>query len=232
MEEVAKANIIEKAVGKELPIILTVFSFLEPSEKQVDFIIQKILEKYNKVSLKEAIYSCLKEMIINAVKANMKRVIFSDLGINANDEKDYERGMKKFKEELRENKLEEYAVKIKKSGYYVKIDFDYNFERMIVQVINNSIISKQEDARLREKFKNSMRYEDLAQFYMENVDETEGQGLGVTMLTIILKGESIDPHCFTIRSDDKETTATLEVPFSDTYKTLRQQKIEKGIIKT
>lgn len=71
-----------------------------------------------------------------------------------------------------------------------------------------------------------MRYDDIAQFYMEGGDSSEGAGMGIVLVTMMLKAQEIDPHLFTIRSDYREKTlARVEFPLSPDYQPNRQRLI-------
>jgi len=58
----------------------------------------KILARIDKTYLYDTLESVLRELIQNAVKANMKRVWFANQGLDISDESDYRKGMLKFRE--------------------------------------------------------------------------------------------------------------------------------------
>ena len=79
-----------------------------------------------------------------------------------------------------------------------------------------------------------MEFEDLVQFYMQQGDNTEGAGMGITLITILLRQAGVDPHCFTIYSNEyNETVSRLELPLDPNYIPKRQkngQLLEAGKI--
>jgi hypothetical protein len=68
-----------------------------------------------------------------------------------------------------------------------------------------------------------MGYNDIAEFYMDNMDNTEGAGLGIALIIILLKNDSIDPNLFRIITKADKTVARIEIPFTPDYVTLRER---------
>ena len=215
---------INKAIEKEIPIKIRLYALLDSTEANLNYVIEKILQKYQREDLIGPVYTSVKELALNGCKANVKRVLFKELGLNMDDDEEYEKGMEVFKKNLSEEWIFEYAKKAKEEGLHVDVYFDYNPYRLIVEVENNRPIGPKEDRRIREKFKKAMQYDDIAQFFLEAGDQTEGAGMGITLVTMLLKAQGMDPHLFTIRSDFKsKTVAKVEFPLHPEYKTSRER---------
>lgn len=207
------------ASGKR--IVFVTYSLTDNIERQLDFLIAVVLKKYARESLQATLYSCLKEIVINATKANAKRVFFDECGLRLNDPVDYEIGMKKVKALLSENWIKEYGHKARERDMHVSIAMRHSEDGLRIEVTNESDILPADEERIRQKLAEGMTYEDLVSFYMKNADNTEGEGLGLVMNLILLKGENINPALFRIGMVDGKAMARLEIPFTDNFVSVR-----------
>jgi hypothetical protein len=193
-------------------------------ENALDKIITTILEKYDRLDLKSLVYTCTKELAINGTKANLKRIFFEEQELDINDRDDYERGMELYKKIMREDLTIHYGKKAKQNGLFVKITFIHSDDSLEIEVTNNTPITQQEESRLRMKLAATMKYDDLMAYYLDNADDTEGSGMGIALIIILLKGENIDPNLFRIKTDAATTTAKIEIPMDGSPTRRRNKK--------
>ncbi len=230
----SERNIIKKAIENGKVITLVTYTLRETGEARLKAIIETMLANYDRMDLMEVLYTSAKEMVINATKANLKRILFKESNFDVADTSQYEKGMTVFKEELNEQNLIEYETKFKKENFPVDITFVHDKNRILLKVKNRFTMYQQEEERVRIKAAKAMEYEDLIQFYMEQGDSTEGAGMGITLITILLRQAGIDPHCFSIFSNQyDETVARVEIPLDANYMPKRvrnQQLIDEGKI--
>jgi hypothetical protein len=192
-------------------------------ERYVHLIISEILAKFGQDRYLDMTYTILKELSINAIKANQKRIFFEELNLDITDEESYKEGIVKFKSSFSDTMAEEYGQKCQDKGIYCQLNFNYTKDGMYVEVINNTPVIKLEELRMREKMKKAMGYNDIAEFYMDNMDNTEGAGLGIALIMILMKNENIDPALFRIITKPDKTIARIEIPFTSDYVTLRDR---------
>ncbi|TGK17481.1 histidine kinase [Leptospira fluminis] len=196
-------------------------------EKYVLRILTEVLEKVGQSRYIEMLYTITKEMAINGVKANQKRIFFEDLGLDIRNPNHYNQALSQFKENFSEKMADEYGKRCLARGVFVKINVVYGEDGLVVEVINNTPVIDAEEARMREKMKKAMGYNDIAEFYMDNMDNTEGAGLGIALIMILLKSENIDPNLFRIQTQAAETVARVEIPFNDKYISIRSKEINQ-----
>lgn len=213
-----------EAIRKGNPVEM-VFPVLNVSiTESIHFVVNHILEKYNRLDLVECVYSSLKELIINGIKANVKHAFFEEHNIDTEDVASLEKGLVEFKKLLQEKSLEEFEKTALKKKLFVRLHLMHSPERIFAIVENNTTISSVEEKRIREKFKSALGYESIADYYMDNLDDTEGQGIGITMIVLMLKGSNIDPHAFTYDLSKEGTTrAKIEIPIIQPPVILREK---------
>lgn len=183
----------------------------------------EILSDFQQEKFLPVLYTILKELIINACKANQKRVFFEENGYDIHDPESYRLGIKEYKKILNEEMVEYYGQKARLLNLYCQISFCYSKNGFTLKIQNNTPIAYQEERAIRDKLAKAMNYDDIAMFYMDNADNTEGAGLGLALIIIMLKGENIDPGYFRIITGKDITTARLEIPFNEDFKSVRDR---------
>jgi hypothetical protein len=205
--------------GQRLTMIT--YSLTDRGERQIDFIIAAILKRYGRQSLQSALYSCMKEVIINATRANAKRVFFEEQGYDIENSEQYRLGTAALKEQISEEWIRTYGQKARARQMDVRITFEHGSEGLRFEVLNSQNIIPADEIRLRQKLDEGMAYDDLVSFYMAQGDQTEGEGIGLVMNLLLLKGENINPALFRIGNVDGRTMARIEIPFNQTFESQR-----------
>lgn len=216
---------IERAIAEERTISLVTWILTDYGEFLLHRIAAGILQRYGRSDLLEIVYPAVKELVINATKANMKRVFFARHGIDPMNPAEYDRGMKLFKDNLTETMIMHHLKDFKDRNFKVTITFYYTDKVMNIKVKNNFPLLPREEERIREKFARAQSFTSLFDFYMTHGDETEGAGLGLTMVGILLDQSGIDRHAFTVfqKPGYSETAARLEIPLHPEYIPRRRQ---------
>jgi len=201
------------------------FVLSESGEAKLKHIIFSIIHKLDREDLMELIYTSAKELILNSIKAAIKRITLMEMGINPDDPNEYDHAMAKFKENLTDKKFPYFKEKMKAQGYYVSVIFSYNKNRIIMKIINHFPLLSREELRIREKFVNAKKYENLFEFYMDHGDNTEGAGMGITLVEIMMAQSGFDRRLFTIytKHNPSSTIAKVEIPIGEGYKPSRIQ---------
>lgn len=209
---------IQRSLDKNDIITFRTHYLSDYGEMVLRIIASSILERFGKSELMDIVYSSAKELVINATKANLKRVVFAELELDILNPADYEKGMKIFKERLTEDSVRQYEEAFKRLDFPVVATFYYWPNVLNIKVKNSFTLLPEEEKKIRTKFAKAQSFSNLLDFYMEYGDNTEGAGLGLTMVGILLDESGIDKHAFTLYSNQyNETAARLEIPLSSDY---------------
>ncbi len=210
------------AIQKGQPISLKTTTLPYSIETLLDDILDKILTKYQKSNLHNAMSLCLKEITGNAKKANLKRAFFRKHGLDINNAEDYESGMEQFKADVSDN-IDLYNKLLEEMKFYIQITYQYSSEGVVITVSNNVPVNKAELKRIRDRYDKAIEYSDAEQAFYDAVDQTEGAGLGIIMTILMLKKVGINPKNFIINSREGLTVARLAVHF----KKIDEQKMSE-----
>lgn len=213
---------LKNIINEEKAFNIKYFIIDDDVERKIESAISMIFDKYGKPDWSGVVYTCIKELMVNGTKANLKRVLFENNNFNIDDEMQYVKGMIDFRNALNEASYRSFLKELKERDFWVNVRFEYNKDGVRILVVNNAHITAIEDKRLREKLKKAMAYEDIAQFYMDQGDELEGAGMGIALIVMLLKGMEIDPALFRIgNTPENSTFARLEVPLTPEYVSYR-----------
>lgn len=212
---------IQLAVNNGRIIRLVSYAMSRDVEKKMHSVISGILSKYAREDLQGLVYTCLKELAINGTKANLKRIYFEEHGYDLQDEAEYEAGVREYRKIFSEADALIYGKKAFEKGLFVRISFIHDETGLRFEVMNNTAMTVQEERRLRDKLSKIMKYDNMIEFYSENADSTEGAGMGLALITTMLRSQNIDPNSFRILQRDGMTVARLEIPFSQEYVPVR-----------
>jgi hypothetical protein len=209
---------LQEAIEQNKKIKILAYSVSDSVEYRVKEVLNLIFQKYKKASLIPPVYTCIKELLINAVKANFKNIYFEGYSSKNKSENiiEYDLALKLFKLELsRENAkyLEKLARKFEMKAevlLYMKDD------TLHVVVVNPVEMTAREKNNVQHKLECARKYEDIAEYFLENVDDSdnvdEGAGLGIIMISMMLRNMGVAEDDFAIKSENNKTTASIKIP--------------------
>jgi hypothetical protein len=217
-------SLLDDAITRSRIITLVTYYLSDYGETVMNAITSRLLTRFERPDLNDVVYTCLKELVMNAGKANLKRIVFAESGLDPMSPEDYDRGMVAFKQNLPERRIKSYRSKFRKYNLPVTVTFYYEpFRVLKIKIKNVCTLWPTEEERIREKFRYACDYQDLMQFYLAHGDETEGAGMGMALVGILLDQLGIDRHLFSIYSSERynETIARLEIPLCPEYESRR-----------
>jgi putative nucleotidyltransferase with HDIG domain len=206
---------IKKAIQSGLPLTITTYTLPKEIEVYIEQVIDAFLRQVDQIKLKDYIVYCVQELVVNAKKANTKRVYFAERGLDINDKEQYEMGMQKFKEETLGN-IAHYLQLQKEKGLHIKIVLQVKRNTIHIEIRNNVKATKIEQLRIHDKMARSRQYDNLEDALSHILDDSEGAGLGLVILVLMLKKIGLDDDAFTITTTDKYTISSITIPLEQT----------------
>jgi len=214
--QLAKTSELSGQVLKGEPVKLTFHYNSKEINRFLNSLLTKILSRSDMLYLQGAVENVLREMIVNAVKANSKRVFFKKINLNITDPSHYEEGMSSFKSFMEES-IGELPVELKRSGFKVELflKMDNTGYRIIVR--NNAALLPFEQERIKARVDKAKEYTDFSDIYMDTADDLEGEGLGIPLTIFFLKNSGIGETSFSIVSDGSITQSAFTIPFKTSH---------------
>jgi hypothetical protein len=202
---------IKKAVQSGIPLTITTYTLPHEIEMYIEKAVTVFLKQIDKEDLKDYVIYCVQELAVNAKKANTKRIYFMEQGLDLTNPHDYREGMASFKAETLTD-IGHYLQRQKEKGLYVKLILQIKNNTINIEVRNNVTITKIELNRIREKLAWSRRYENLEDALGQVLDDSEGAGLGLVIMVLILKKIGLAEDSFGIATNGRETIAHIRIP--------------------
>ena len=214
---------LEEAVKNKKRIRIIAYSVSDYVEKRIKDVLNLIFRKHEKPDMIPVVYTCLKELLVNAVKANFKNIYFEGYKPlnDANDELAYDLSLKLFKLELtRENAshLEEFA---RRADIKAEVCIQENDDSIHIMVTNPVEMTDQEKMNVARKLECASRYNDITEYFMElegkdeENEHDEGAGLGIILISMMMRNMGASQEDFTITSSGNRTTAYLKIPLAN-----------------
>ena len=200
---------IRKAVETRQPVDFYCYTLTLEQKKRFQSILNIFLDACNESFLFNCLSYCLFELLDNASKANAKRIFFQEQNLNINDAADYQNGMKNFKSNLSDNK-EHYKEELASGRLQVHLQLSAD-DVISVSVTNNTKITNAEYKRIQDKIEKTKQYNDVSDAFAD-IDQTDGSGLGIITIMIMLKKLGLDTNCLKFSTSEDETIASIIIP--------------------
>ncbi len=207
-------TLLEKArsaAHDQKPFTVKSYKLPTQTEQQLVEVLGVFLEELNQGRLKDSLGYCLRELAVNGKKANTKRVYFEEKGLKLVNPADYQSGMKSFKQETL-GKIDYWLQKQEEAGLYVRVTFHIQGRDLYVRVGNNTTITRKEQIRIYDRIARSRAFKSLEEAMTSVMDDSEGAGLGIVILVLMLKKIGLDEDAFDIDIENEETVARLVIP--------------------
>ena len=200
---------IKDAVRERRPVNFYCYTLTLEQKQRFQDILNVFLKECDESYLFNCLSYCLFELLDNASKANAKRIYFKEQKLNINDAGDYASGMKNFKSNLSDN-TQHYKDELEAGMLQVHLQLSAN-DVITLSVSNNTKITDAEKKRIEDKISKTQNYENVADAFAD-IDQTEGSGLGIITIVIMLRRLGLSMDCLKFSTTDEETIAEIVIP--------------------
>lgn len=198
------------------------YSISDEVEMQLRQILFEILQKYNCTELMAPIYTSIKELVINAIKANFKNIYFEDYSPKnrSHDIIKYEKALELFKLEISRENSNYFEKLARKDDIKAVIELWTDDKMLHVKVANPVTMTDRELNNVNKKLIDAESCKDLADYCIKNLDDPyrEGAGLGLILIMMMLKSLQAPKESLVITSEPRSTTAYLKIPLVNEHR--------------
>lgn len=205
---------IKMAIQAGIPLSITTYTLPHKMEMYMDEVLTAFLNELNQNQMVEYLTYCLEELMNNAKKANTKRVYFEDKKLDITNQHDYEIGMQDFKANTMNN-LKYYLSQQKAEGLYIKLILQTKNNKIKIEVRNNVELTYFEYKRIHDKLSRAQQYTSIDQVISQVLDETEGAGLGLIIMILMLEKIGLTEENYQVLCQNGETITRLILPLNE-----------------
>lgn len=221
---------VKMAIRSGIPLSITTYTLPHEMEAYMDSVLATFLEELNQKHMIEYLTYCLNELVTNSKKANTKRIYFKEKNLDIFNSADYEKGIKDFKTDTLNN-IKYYLSLQKKAGLYVKMVLQTRNNKIKIEVRNNCELTVEEYKRIHDKLSRAQQYTSIDQALTQVLDDTEGAGLGLIIIILMLEKIGLTEENFQVFCENGETVTRIILPLNEkTQKDL--SVVSKEFIKT
>ena len=205
---------IKTAIRTGIPISIKTYTLPHDMEVYMGEILSLFLTELNQPHMIQYLTYSLNELVVNAKKANTKRIYFQEKNLDIFSLDDYNIGMKTFKNDTLNN-IKYYLQKQKDAGLYVKLILQIQNNTIKIEVKNNSKITPFELERINQKLAQAKQFDSIQDALTTVLDDSEGAGLGLVILILMLEKIGMTKENFQTITNETETITRITLPLSE-----------------
>lgn len=213
MEYLNSEEQLRNAVATGKPVIIKTCKMNRETEEYILYILEVFLCHIGKQRIQDQLSYCVRELLNNAKKANMKRVFFKTEDLDIQEPNDYSKGMRLFKEKIVSN-VEYYLDIQKQMNMYVQAYFKIKNSFLFIVISNNSPLLPIEKERITSKIKKAKTFRSVEEVFQTFMDDSEGAGLGILILILMFRKIGLSEKHIEFISDGNLTHVKIDLPLS------------------
>lgn len=206
-----KRKHISRYIYLKKPFLVKFYTSSEDVLQAVNSIFHKVFSRVGQYYIAHTVVQIMREVIMNALKANAKRDYFGKNGLDISNPEDYEKGMQHFKKLVFSNDLL-FNEHLRTHNQYVLVGIEFFDNGVYLTVSNNVPMTQTEVDRVNARINYARKYDSIMEAFEDIHDSAEGAGLGIALAVITLQRIGIQPEMFSYTVHGRNTTAHLFIP--------------------
>jgi hypothetical protein len=199
------------------------FETHENSDAVKDSIMECLSNELLKRGLNELrmpIFTCLNEMLVNAIKANYKNLYFEEYAPrnNALEIIPYHKALQLFKLEMSTNRIDYLLTLAREKNVTAVINIEFDDDNMLtIRITNPACLTEVEEENIKKKIEMANSYATLTDYFLlsEQDPNKEGGGLGIIFIIMMLKSFGLPTDSLSIFSEKNMTIAELRLALNN-----------------
>lgn len=198
---------VRAAITNGSHIALKTSSYSARHREHVDQVLSLYLYELGLVHLHNNLAFCVHELAGNARNALLKRLWFAQNALDLADPNCYREHIGRFRADVSQNPSY-YLELLEKSSYHIRFLFAHDEQQSWVVVENNTPLLPIERERIEQKLSVAREFQTMADAYAALSDFSEGAGLGIAMVIVILRTLGLSPDSLVMGDCSVDETVT------------------------
>jgi hypothetical protein len=212
-------NSIQSVLSRDQPVSLSAGIFLSAEKAWIVESARAILAGLHRGPPEGIVSYIVGEIIDNAQKALFKRVHFLFAGLDIDAANDYRIGMETF---LRDYlvRYQDYAARLKELGISLEVSYRVNKQGFVIAITNSGMATPEELRRISDSIRIASTIRDPADAFVNDGDHSEGNGIGIIHVILMLRSLGVGPEAFSFQVDParKQTGVQVILPLEKMQK--------------
>jgi hypothetical protein len=223
------SNEIIHALNEKRKVRVEAYSVSDKIEARIREVLSSCLIGTGCEEIHGPLYTVIKELLINAVKANYKNIYFENYNPNKSiSQLNYATALQLFKLEMSRDQAVHFEQKARAQDIRADVVFARTDGHLHVHVANPATMTDIEYTNVQKKLSYARKCQDISEYFMDEDEDPhkEGAGLGLILIIMVLRSLGVSESDFLIQSSVSGTVASFSVPLD--VKTIESFKVAAG----
>jgi hypothetical protein len=189
-----------------------------PMQNLVRDLLHGILKARDCDDLTLPLFTCINELLVNAVKANYKNIFFENYKPRnlSRGLLSFNKALEIFKFEIGSEGADQFKRIAQEKNLKATLVINIKNDLMIVNVTNPTPMTERERRNVAERLKALEHIQQMSDFFNINDEDegAEGAGLGIIFVGMVLRSMGLPAGSLSIHSDGYSTTSTFSAPIN------------------